>query len=98
MAEAEAPYRRGVVVADLFLFGVEADALSDDGGPGARRAPYGEGHFEAHREDAMGGELRRALAEGVLLVKFVGRRGAFDVGRDMTSHVEALHNGAMPRR
>lgn len=80
-------------MADFFLLGVEADALADNGGLGARGAPYGEGHFEAHGEDAVRGESGGAPAEGVLLVEFVGGRGAFDVGGDIASHVEALHDG-----
>lgn len=93
MAEAKAPYGRGVVVAYFFLFGVEADALADDGGLRAGGAPYGEGHFEADGEDALGGELGCAMAEGVFFMEFVGGGCAFEVWRDITSHVEALHGG-----
>lgn len=93
VAEAEAPYGRGVVGACFFLFGVEAHALGDDGRFGARGAPDGEGHFEAHGEDAVGGEFGCALAEAVFLMDFVGRGCAFEVRRDVASHVEALHGG-----
>lgn len=93
MAEAEGPDGRRVVVADAALLGVEAHALADDGRPRARRAPDGEGHLEAHREGAVRGELGGARAEGVFAVQAVARRGALDVGRDVASHVEALHDG-----
>lgn len=44
-----------MVVADFFLFSVEADALADDGGFGTCGAPDGKGHFEADGEDALTG-------------------------------------------
>lgn len=43
-----------MVVADFLLFGIEADALADDGGFWACRTPYGKGHLEADGEDALG--------------------------------------------
>lgn len=43
----------GVVVANSLLFGIETDALTDDGGFGACGAPDGEGHFEADGQDAL---------------------------------------------
>lgn len=98
MSEAEAPDGRGVVVADALLLGVEAHALADDGGLGAVRAPDGEGHFEAHREDAVGAEFGGAGAEGVFAVEFVAGCGSFDVGWDVASHVEALHLGRVVSR
>lgn len=93
MAEAKAPDGRGVVASCALLLGVEAHALADDGGLRAGRAPDGEGHFEAHGEDAVGGELGGAVAERVLVVEFVAGGGAFEVGGDVASHVEALHGG-----
>ena len=44
-----------MVISDLLLLGIEADALADDGGFGAGGAPDGEGHFEANGEDALTG-------------------------------------------
>lgn len=93
MAETKAPDGRGVVVACALLLGVEAHALADDCGLRAVRAPDGEGHLEAHGEDAMGGELGGAVAEGVFVVELVAGGGAFEVGGDVASHVEALHGG-----
>lgn len=93
MAEPEAPDGRGEVVAHPLLLGVEAHALADDGGLGAVRAPDGEGHLEAHGEDAVRGELGGAVAEGVFLVELVAGGGAFEVRGDVASHVEALHGG-----
>lgn len=51
---AETPYRRAVVVSDFLLLGVEAYALSDNGGWCAVVAPYAEGPLEAHSEDPLG--------------------------------------------
>lgn len=93
MAEAKAPDGRGVVAARALLLGVEAHALADDGGPGAVRAPDGEGHLEAHGEDAVGRELGGAVAERVFVVELVAGGGAFEVRGDVASHVEALHDG-----
>lgn len=93
MAEAKAPDGRGVVVSRALLLGVEAHALADDCGLRAGRAPDGEGHLEAHGEDAVGGELGGAVAEGVLVVELVAGGGAFEVRGDVAPHVEALHGG-----
>ena len=95
MLESEAPDRRGVVVADLLLLGVEADALPDDVLRLAGGAPEGEGALEAHGQDALGFEFSRARAEGVPLTGggVEGGAGAFEVGGDVAAHVEALHRG-----
>lgn len=60
MLHAEAEDWSGVVVADFFLFSVEAYALADDCGFGAVRTPDWEGHFKAYGEDALGGLVRAA--------------------------------------
>lgn len=44
-----------MVVSNFLLFGIEADALADDGGFGAVGAPDCVGHFEADGEDALAG-------------------------------------------
>lgn len=93
MPEPKTPYRRRKVISHALLLGVEAHALADDGGLGAVRAPDGEGHLEAHGEDAVGGELGGAVAEGVFLVELVAGGGALEVRGDVASHVEALHGG-----
>lgn len=93
MPEPKTPYRRRKVVSRALLLGVEAHALADDCGLRAVRAPDGEGHLEAHGEDAVGCELGGAVAEGVFLVELVAGGGAFEVWGDVASHVEALHGG-----
>lgn len=56
MLHTKAVDRCRKVVSDLFLLGIEADALTDDHGVGlAGGAPDGERHFETDREDAEGG-------------------------------------------
>lgn len=85
MTEAEAPYRGTVVGTYAALLGVEAHTLADDGGLGARAAPYRIGHLEA---DGLGVAV---AAGGLLVMKLVAGRGPFQVRRDITSHVEALH-------
>ena len=64
MFHAEAKDRCSVVIADLFLLGVKADALANDGGFGAGGAPDWEGHFETHGENALAG-LPRAVAQSM---------------------------------
>lgn len=91
VAESEAPYGCRVVVAYALLLGVEAHALADDGGLGARGAPYGVGHLEAYREDAVRRELGRSRSECVLLVESVAAGRPLDVRGDVAAHVEALH-------
>lgn len=93
MPEPKTPHGRRKVVPHALLLGVEAHALADDCGLRAVRAPDGEGHLEAHGEDAVGGELGGAVAEGVFLVELVAGGCALEVGRDVASHVEALHGG-----
>lgn len=91
MLELECPDGRAVVVAELLLLGVEAHALADDGVRFAGVAPDREGHFEAHR-------LRTVVAKGAgraFLVQPVCGRGTFEFGRDVASHVEALHFGGI---
>lgn len=64
---AKAVDRSRVVVANFFLLGVEAHTLTDYDGVGfAVRAPYGEGHLEAHDERTCCVEVARARAERVL--------------------------------
>ncbi len=53
MFHAKAEDRGRVVVPDLLLLGVEANALADDGWFRAGGAPDGEGHLEADGEDAL---------------------------------------------
>ena len=91
MLEAEAPYRRRVVVPHALLLGVESHALADDRGLGACGAPDGVGHLEAHSQDAVGFEFGGAGAEGMFVVEFVAGGRALDVRRDVSAHVEALH-------
>lgn len=93
MPKPKPPHGRRKVVSHALLLGVEAHALADDCGLRAVRAPDGEGHLEAHGEDAVGGELGGAVAEGVFLVELVAGGCALEVGRDVASHVEALHGG-----
>ncbi len=53
-----------MVVPDLLLLGVEANALADDGWFWAGGAPDGEGHLEADGEDALA-RLAGAVSEGM---------------------------------
>lgn len=82
---AEGEDGRAVVGSDFALGGVEAHALRDERGLGAVRAPYREGHLEAHCLLSAGEPW------GALLVQFVAGRGPLDVGRHVPPHVEALH-------
>ena len=76
-----------MVVPDLLLLGVEADALADDGGFCAGGAPDREGHFEADGQDALG-DLRGAGAESVAFPRsLVGVEDAFLVRGDVAAHV-----------
>jgi hypothetical protein len=87
--ELELPDGRAVVGADLLLLGVEAHALADDGVRFAGVAPDCEGQFEAHC-------LRAVFAKSAwraFLVQTVPTGRTFEVRRDVTSHVEALHFG-----
>lgn len=87
MLDPELPDRRTIVIANLFLLGIKAHALSDYGMGLAGMTPDGEGHFEADG-------LRAVLAERprrTLLVQPVAGRGTFELRRDVASHVEALH-------
>jgi len=94
MFHAEAVDRRREVVSDFLLLGVEPDALPDDCGFGTGAAPYCERHLEAHGQDALGLELAGARAESVAFAAgLVERLDAFEVWRDVASHVEALHDG-----
>ncbi len=65
MLDRERPHGGSVVVPDFLLLGVETHALADEGRGRAVGAPDCEGHLEAHDEDAVGGELGGAGAEGV---------------------------------
>lgn len=88
MLEPECPDRRAVVVAHLFLVRVEAHALRDDRLRRAARAPDREGALEAYGLRAVGVAGHGGLAGGA-----VEGGGAFEVWRDVASHVEALHGG-----
>lgn len=90
MFHPERPYRRGVVVSDLFLFGIEAHALPDYDFAFALwgSAPYSEGELEADGEDA-GGDVFGARAEGV--GGFVEGWGVVGIRRIVSAHIEALH-------
>lgn len=89
MFERKSVNRTRVVVSDFALRGVEAHALADDGGLGTGVAPDGEGELEANGEEAgLGG----TDAEGVAFAGgLVGVQDAFVFGRDVASHIEALH-------
>ena len=92
MFEPKAPYRRTVVISLSLFLSVEAHALGDDLFGGAGGAPDCEGAFEAYGEDARGLEFGGAGAERVAFARgLVVGEEAFLVGRDVASHVEALH-------
>lgn len=94
MLESEAPNRRREVIPGLLFLGIEPHTLADDLLRLAGRAPDMEGAFETHGEDAFGFEFPRAGAEGVRFAGGgVGGSCAFEVGWDITAHVEALHSG-----
>ena len=92
MLEPETPERGRVIIPDLLLLGVEPHALADDLLRLAGRAPDGKGAFEAHGEEPLAFQFARAGAEGV---RFAGGGvrggGPFEFGRDVPTHVEALH-------
>lgn len=93
MLDTEAPDRCTMVIPHLFLVRVEPDALRDDGFGVTCCAPDGEGAFEAHGKGAVavtwGGILAGCSVEGC---------GSFEVGRDVPTHVEALHGGCLGAR
>jgi hypothetical protein len=93
VTEAKAPDGGCVVVAYFFLFGIESNSLAYNGGLRAGGTPYGEWHLEADGEDAVRGKFGCAMAERMFFVYFVGRLCPFEVGRDISPHVEALHGG-----
>lgn len=55
MLHAETVYRRGVIISNLLLLGVEPNTLTDNSRLGACSAPDSKGHFEANGEDALAG-------------------------------------------
>ena len=67
MLEAEAPDRRAVVVAHLFLLRIEPHTLPDDLLRRAVRAPDREGAFEPHRQDPLTLQLASPVAQRVTL-------------------------------
>ena len=71
MFHAEAEDGCRVIVANFLLLGVEADPLADDGGFGAGRAPYGEGHLKAYSENTLTG-LAGAVPKGMSAVSWYG--------------------------
>lgn len=106
MLHTELPHGRGVVAARAPLLGVEPHPLPDQRRRGAVPAPHGEGHLEAHDQDAVRCEPGGARAERVFFVEGVaggggavaagvaGRGGVVEGGRrDVPPHVEALHFG-----
>lgn len=96
MLEPKAPNGTAEVHARFLLLGVEPHTLTDDLLWFAVRTPNRERAFESHGEDALGFQFTGAGTQGVAFTGG-GVRGdeAFEVGRDIASHVEALHLGGV---
>lgn len=75
-----------MVVSHFFLLGVEADALANDSGFGAGRAPDREGHFKTDCEDTLT-DFACTRAECMLAGELVGGGGALVLWRNITSHI-----------
>ena len=86
MFHTEAVDRRGVVVADFLLLGIEPYTLAYDGGLRTGGAPNGEGHFEADSQDALAC-FACAGAESMFACKLVRRGGAFVLRGHIAPHI-----------
>ena len=75
-----------MIVSYSFLFGIEANALTNNSGFRTGGAPNREGHFKANCEDTLAG-FARTRAEGMLAGKLVGGGAALMLWRDITSHI-----------
>ena len=75
-----------MIVSYSFLFGIEANALTDDSGLRTGGAPNREGHLEADCEDPLAG-FACTRAEGMLAGKLIGGSAALMLWRDITSHI-----------
>lgn len=88
MLESKRPNRRAEVIPHSGFRGVEPHALRDDLGWGTVGAPDCERGLEADcgRRGGGGEAFVGGLVEGLY---------AFEVGRDVAAHVEALHGGRL---
>ena len=69
-----------------FLFGIKANALTNDSGFRTGGAPNREGHLEADCEDTLAG-FACTRAESMLPGKLIGGSAALVLWRDITSHI-----------